>query len=1129
MPGPGRSCGPKLEQAKNDLQLAAKGVDGYAVAANCSGLAVAVVAPNEENLGYRGGVSTAMTAMIACMEATHPGNWSFSIADIVTGFSAGEKNDTGKVIYQTERRGNAGFWYLNGVFARWGVGNYRVQDGDVCTWGGGSISQIGESKAHYSQSQVWNLALLYQAYSDEELEGLSRERGLFSPLGWKTALTGCDAEELKRLFPEQDFTRFGRHRALNEADKVKELIFAIGSVGPESGPAIQRAREAYDVLDDADKRALGDCSQYDILTNAERYYAQVTAGCSEDNSEQAGQVLESYTGTVSNPDTVAGMLGLVAAAQSDLTADNAQQTRVLISKLNLKLTRDQTNLKNKVLTFGRSYYGYLVLGLSAMGYNAANYLDSEGNAYDFTAYLKDFDAVTADGVSAAAWALVALDGKPYDVPNTEIRQRYAAWLVSRQHRDGAWGDDLPDPDTTALALAALALYRDDADVDAAVERGLSALRTFESEYGGFYDRYGVYDTMTTTLAVIALSALGIDADSWTTASGGNPVGSLLNSWRPDSMFQMEYAETDKAGMEPMAALIAYARAKDAMSGVFDLRGQFGQTFRLPVAAQAIDDTAMAEVGEELVTAAVKNAEAESAKTLQLQLAVAAEPESGEGAELREIPTPADTEAVEGKSAEETEILSFKRYVLKMTAEAAALLKKARLALTVETEIGTVALDEGLVSEIASAAGRDFVLTLDATKEEYTVISAALDGRDWQTSRESEISIPVAAPDPGLLIARVDGSRESPFWKTTVVRRAMTVAVKLPCTLRIYKPSFVYGDMAEDSLFAGAAKFAAARNLFDDKDGMFGADETVSMATLLRALYQLEETPEINTYTLEEEQLHTENGFSWYVDAANADPDHLATYQMEEDAWYADILVWAYTNGLVKYENGYNQAAILGGNRDGYYHIQAETALSRDQVAGLLYNYALYLDLDVSNKADLSPFKDYTTRQTAQWNLLEDSRLAWAVYEGLLTADEDGNLNPNAKMSKGDLAKMLQSVVINVSGGVRGDDGNSLTGPVTGEAPGEQASDAGTTPVTISALTPTPKETKQEEEQDNVTVTEEPQPTPEPDDPLEVNADVTQVTKNGSWFALLPIAAACLAAVAALLYLLVVKKQKRSTR
>ena len=1120
----------KLALAKEELQLAAAGVGGYTGISNCAGLTSAIVAPNEE-LGYRGDTSSAVTLMAACLEAEYPANWTFCISGdgIVMGFYAG---GTGKIsiVSRPEGSGGAGFWYTNGVFADIGAAGYRLQDGDICTWGGGGIQQVGETKSQYSQTQLWDQVMILEHYSDDELLARCTELHLLNNEG-RPDLANCTVEELERFFPEVDFTRFGRNREMNNIDKVKALIFDIGSVTPESGPAIKAARAAYEALSSDEKALLGRARQYPVLTNMERYYEMVTTAVASD-PEKTRELLMNYKGGVSTLNTTAAMLGLVSAVQNDYTPGDAAKVGSLIASLNNDLNNRPGGLTEYADLYGKKYYATLVLSLTAMGYNAANYLDNDGEFHDFTSYLRNFDDIASGGAEAVAWTLIALDSKPYDANNVLLREQYVDWLLSHQRADGTWGDNIADPAITALAISALSVYQDEPDVLIAINKAVAALKGFQSKYGGLYDAYGLYSPITTTMAVIALCDMNIDVADWRTESGGDPLGALINFYRAeDVIFQMVFDETDRAGVEPMTALAAYVRYKEAKSRVFDLRSQFGETYRLQVPGTLDESTIIAELDGLMMKKAVDAALAESSLVLHLQMIAAQARAQDEYAKGYSDWTPVNADDTQDVAS--MEAISADRYKLKMDVTAAKLLGRVKLALTLETPLGTISLDEGLVTELAEVTARDVFFDINAVDEQHTNISVVVDGVAWQSSREASVSLPVETPDPGLVIALVNGDEEEVFWKVTVVRHAMAAEVNLPCVLRIYKPSFVYGDVAEDSRFAGAAQFAAARNLFDDENGIFGANDTVNMVTVLRALYQLEDNPDFIIERVDPDAAANDGFVLWQrqkgQDESYAD---VSMYLLPEDAEYNKYLIWGIENGIIPYTMVRNYDGNAGlfsdihmGIEDGetgewilrhqYYHIEAETPISRDQAATILYGYATYLGLDTSNEEDLSGFEDYTRMPTVQWNLSRYSHLSWAVYEGLIGGDDDNRLDPTGLMTKGNLAQMLQSMSINLSGGVRGDDGNSDgTASAAGGTP--DLSMMNNTEVTEHSL-----ETEKKQEH-----LEEEMPPEEPDEQFDVDADVIQVTKDSSWLKLLPIVLVCLLAAGAAGWLLVSRRRNK---
>ena len=168
--------------------------------------------------------------------------------------------------------------------------------------------------------------------------------------------------------------------------------------------------------------------------------------------------------------------------------------------------------KNGVLS-DRKYteYSRTVLALTAIGKNPA---DVAG--FDLLKPLADFEQVTKQGINGTIFALLALDSGNYEMPEDPdaavqaTRQMYVDELLARALPDGGWtltGGE-PDVDITAMTLQALAKYRDQADVTAAVERGLAVLSSLQEPDGG-YVSWGSSNSESVAQVIVALTELGV--------------------------------------------------------------------------------------------------------------------------------------------------------------------------------------------------------------------------------------------------------------------------------------------------------------------------------------------------------------------------------------------------------------------------------------------------------------------------------------------------------------------------------------------------------------------------------------------------------------------------------------------
>ena len=141
-------------------------------------------------------------------------------------------------------------------------------------------------------------------------------------------------------------------------------------------------------------------------------------------------------------------------------------------------------------------YSRVILTVTAMDGDARNVA-----GYDLTAPLEDYEQTIFQGVNGAIYALLALDSGNYG--SEAIRERYIAHILEKELPDGGWCmmGDVPEADVTAMALQALAKYRDREDVGAVVERGLKVLEAAE---------YTTSEAVSQT--IVALCELGMPAD-----------------------------------------------------------------------------------------------------------------------------------------------------------------------------------------------------------------------------------------------------------------------------------------------------------------------------------------------------------------------------------------------------------------------------------------------------------------------------------------------------------------------------------------------------------------------------------------------------------------------------------------
>lgn len=90
---------------------------------------------------------------------------------------------------------------------------------------------------------------------------------------------------------------------------------------------------------------------------------------------------------------------------------------------------------------------------------------------------------------------------------------YVDEILSRQNPDGGWGlaGGGSDVDLTAMALQALAKYRDNSTVSAAVDAGLDWL-VWQQEPDGTFASWGTVSSESVCQVLVALTELGISLE-----------------------------------------------------------------------------------------------------------------------------------------------------------------------------------------------------------------------------------------------------------------------------------------------------------------------------------------------------------------------------------------------------------------------------------------------------------------------------------------------------------------------------------------------------------------------------------------------------------------------------------------
>lgn len=217
----------------------------------------------------------------------------------------------------------------------------------------------------------------------------------------------------------------------------------------------------------------------------------------------------------------------------------------------------------------------LILALTAAGYDI-----TDVGGHNLLQGLSDESFIEEQGINGPIFALLALDSHAYDIPENSnpakqtTREALIAYILNAQLENGGWSlTDTADVDLTAMALQALAPYRSDEAVAAAIEKALIYLSDVQEADGG-YSAWGASNSNSAAQVVTALSALGIDArtDKRFVKNGVSVIEAMCGFYTGKGTFlYTEGMEANQMATEQSYyALAAYFRMLDERNALYDM-------------------------------------------------------------------------------------------------------------------------------------------------------------------------------------------------------------------------------------------------------------------------------------------------------------------------------------------------------------------------------------------------------------------------------------------------------------------------------------------------------------------------------------------------------------------------------
>lgn len=241
--------------------------------------------------------------------------------------------------------------------------------------------------------------------------------------------------------------------------------------------------------------------------------------------------------------------------------------------------------------------------------------------------------------------------------------------------------------------------------------------------------------------------------------------------------------------------------------------------------------------------------------------------------------------------------------------------------------------------------------------------------DTRYAEEGEWVYITVNPDAGYRLSDLTVTRPSgntvkvEHVRGNVFRFAMP-GVRVTVDAEFVRTTMPFTDVSRGQWFYDAVSFVYWRDIMDGVTStQFAPDATTTRAMVVQILYRMAGSP-------------TVRGSSPFYDVSNG-------------AWYADAVIWAEANDIV---NGMTTTTFA-----------PNTAVTREQLATMLYRYAQYRHYNTSAGANTNILSYYDANRISEYAF---SALQWACGEGVMDGTGTGYLSPQGQATRAQLAAML---------------------------------------------------------------------------------------------------------------------------
>ena len=216
-------------------------------------------------------------------------------------------------------------------------------------------------------------------------------------------------------------------------------------------------------------------------------------------------------------------------------------------------------------------YSRVIIALSALGYDP-----TDVGGYNLVEKLYDFDKVSKQGINGVIFALIALDTKDYEIKgDLNSREKMINYILENQLKDGgfALSGNTGEVDITAMALQALAKYKDQQKVNAAIEKALNFLSKAQLGDGGFGTEEGE-NVESASQVLVAINVLGISAKDERFIKNGKTIIDAIKKFEvKDGGYKHLLTDknaNDMATEQALSALVSQDRLNKGKTSLYDM-------------------------------------------------------------------------------------------------------------------------------------------------------------------------------------------------------------------------------------------------------------------------------------------------------------------------------------------------------------------------------------------------------------------------------------------------------------------------------------------------------------------------------------------------------------------------------